>query len=485
VTAASPFLASSGSSAGAGDIASCDASERLLRARLDLVVATLPFTIFSNPIWAAFTAIVAFGGLFPEIGSLSVSAIALIVACHLANSFYALVLMRRWRRNAMPLRRMRQSLILLQTLISLAWALGLWLSWVDHNAVNTVFEAVLLAILLWGVTLTRASELAIFCAGLGPVMTLFVLRAVLDGSHICAILAVMGPICGFYAAASGLAARRRIDELLHTRFANEDLATKLALSRDEAVRRRRDAEAANASKTAFVANMSHELRTPLNAILGFSEIIEHQSVGEGVNPTYRAYAGHIHQSGAHLLAIINDILDIAKIDAGKMELNPDNFDPRAAIEAALLLVKGRAEEKHQRLIVSVDPAIGEIMADQRAFKQIVVNLLSNAVKFSPVAGRIDLRGTIGERGVFRLEIADNGPGIPADKIASILEPFNRVDNRYDSEAGGTGLGLTLVNALMRLHGGSVRLANRMLGGLTVTADFAPGSVVRGSSQSAA
>lgn len=459
--------------------------DRLLRARMGLIVATLPFTILANPVWVAFVAAFGFGGHFPRLGHLTPLQIAGLVAFHLVNSGYAWVVYRAWNNGSVAPRRLFHHLVALQALISLAWGACVWVSWVDHNAINNLFEALLMAVTLWGITLTRSAETTVFCAGLLPLLGIFLLRAALDTEHIDFLFVVVGPLCSIYAVAAGVSARKRMDELLQTRFANEDMAHALARSRDEAVAQRHEAEAANAAKTTFVANMSHELRTPLNAILGFSELIETQAIGPGVPDAYRAYAGHIHESGAHLLAIINDILDVAKIDAGKMELCPEFFDPRVVMAGAAMLIDSRLREKGQKIEIVVDPSIARVTADQRAFKQVAVNLLSNAVKFSPEGGHIALRGRLGPDGAFQLEVADNGPGIPPEKMEIILEPFTRVDNRYDCASGGTGLGLTLVSALVRLHGGQLRLRNNPEGGLTATAGFGSHSVETAAAQPAA
>jgi two-component system cell cycle sensor histidine kinase PleC len=231
------------------------------------------------------------------------------------------------------------------------------------------------------------------------------------------------------------------------------MARELEEARDEALKKRFEAEAANASKTAFLANMSHELRTPLNAILGFSEIIARECLGPVGAPRYKEYASDIHNSGSHLLSLINDLLDVAKIEAGRMEIEPIEIDTHEALETALKFVAVRARERGQTLTVAVDPAAALIWADVRALKQIVINLVSNSVKFTPPGGRIDVLARANASGDFELLVQDNGPGIPREKVDRIFQPFSQLDNRYDRQAGGTGLGLALVRGLADLHGG--------------------------------
>jgi two-component system cell cycle sensor histidine kinase PleC len=237
------------------------------------------------------------------------------------------------------------------------------------------------------------------------------------------------------------------------RFEVEDLARELEEARDEALRKRFEAETANASKTAFLANMSHELRTPLNAILGFSEIIAQECFGPVGSPRYSEYAGDIHTSGAHLLSLINDLLDVAKIEAGRMEIEPHALDVHRTFDSALKIVGAKARERGQELVIDIEPGAPQLIADERALKQILINLVSNAVKFTPEGGRITVVGGRARCGNFQILVEDNGPGIPREKLDRIFKPFSQVDNRYDRQGGGTGLGLALVRGLAELHGG--------------------------------
>ena len=213
------------------------------------------------------------------------------------------------------------------------------------------------------------------------------------------------------------------------------------------------AEEANRAKSEFLASMSHELRTPLNAILGFSEIIAQECFGPVGSQRYKEYAGDIHTSGAHLLSLINDVLDVGKIEAGKMEIAPAVIDAQRMFATALTLVGTRAREKKQELTVSVLSDAPPLYADERALKQILVNLVSNAVKYTPPGGKIEVTGGAGPDGGFLIVCIDNGPGITPDKLAKLFKPFTQVDNRYSRAEGGTGLGLSLVRGLAELHGG--------------------------------
>jgi len=208
---------------------------------------------------------------------------------------------------------------------------------------------------------------------------------------------------------------------------------------------------ANRHKTEFLANMSHELRTPLNAIIGFSEALREKMFGE-LNAKQEEYLNDIHDSGRHLLSLINDILDLSKIEAGRMDLDVQSFAAPPALEAALALVRERAQRKEIALSLEVDPALGEMRADERKFKQILLNLLSNAIKFTPEGGRIAVAARQNGAGL-EVAVSDNGIGIAPQDQATVFEEFRQVGPR----AEGTGLGLALTRKFVELHGGSIRL----------------------------
>jgi two-component system cell cycle sensor histidine kinase PleC len=280
-------------------------------------------------------------------------------------------------------------------------------------------------------------------------------------------MGALAPFVAFQMWYTGRPLVLRMGEDARLRFKVEDMAAELEDARDQALKKRFEAETANASKTAFLANMSHELRTPLNAILGFSEIISQECFGPVGSQRYRDYAGDIHASGAHLLSLINDLLDVAKIEAGRMDIAPHPLDPGRVFDVALKLISIKAREKDQTLAITVEPGAPPLYADERAVKQILINLVSNAVKFTPVGGRIDVIGGKSANGDFQITVRDNGPGIPPDKLEMIFSPFNQVDNRFDRQAGGTGLGLALVKGLAELHGGRAWLESEFGKGCSV------------------
>src|SRR5665213_1250170 len=424
---------------------------RLLRAQLELVVRLLPMTLWINPTWAVLS-IVPFLGLFHMFGDLAAWRIATMLALHLMAGVIAVILYRQHRANPGDTKSWLARLLVFQALTWAVWGAMVWLLWQDGNPANNIFVFVSIVGALWSYASSRAMHMGIYLAGIVPIVAIAFLRFITGQGQAAEALALMLALIFLYTTVLAFGARRQIEVMLNTRFANDDMTVDLHRAHDEALRKRYEAEAANASKTTFLANMSHELRTPLNAILGFSDIIANERLGGVGTPRYKDYANDINASGTHLLNIINDILDIAKIESGKMEISPQILDPREAIESAVLVVAGRARERRQTITIDVDSDAPMPYADDRALKQIIINLMSNAIKFTQEGGAIHISGR-GADGGFQLCVADNGPGIPLELQDRIFTPFNQVDNRYNRSAGGTGLGLSLVRGLAELHGG--------------------------------
>jgi len=228
----------------------------------------------------------------------------------------------------------------------------------------------------------------------------------------------------------------------------------------------RQLEIANKHKSDFLANMSHELRTPLNAIIGFSDVMLAGMAGE-LPDKQKEFTRDIRDSGKHLLGLINDILDLSKIEAGRMELDLARFNLRAAMENALTLVRGRADRHGIQLETDISDEIGEYEGDERKFKQIVLNLLTNAVKFTPEGGTVTMAAQR-MNGEYVFSVTDTGIGIAPEDHAKVFEEFRQVGTDYQRKAEGTGLGLTLTKRLIELHGGTIRLESTLGKGSTFT-----------------
>jgi signal transduction histidine kinase len=212
--------------------------------------------------------------------------------------------------------------------------------------------------------------------------------------------------------------------------------------------------------------MSHELRTPLNAIIGFSEILKDERLS-GVRPP-REYATDIYESGLHLLNIINDVLDMAKIEAGKIVLEEEPIDVETDIVAALRMVAPRAHDGQLELSTDIERDLPPVFADRRIFKQILLNLLSNAVKFTPAGGRIVAHAQREPGGGIAIAVSDTGIGIREQDLERVLQPFGQAESGLARRYEGTGLGLPICKALAELHGGTIALASTLGGGTTVT-----------------
>ncbi len=236
---------------------------------------------------------------------------------------------------------------------------------------------------------------------------------------------------------------------------------------DQAAVQQHTAEAASVAKSQFLANISHELRTPLNAILGFSEIMKAEMFGPLGSPQYRGYAADIHHSGTHLLTVINDILDLSKIEAGKFDLNEEDCDPARLVRDAARFVAERADSAGLRLQQRLPPALPAVRADGRLIKQILLNLLSNAVKFTPGGGTITVSADIDREAGLSFTVADTGIGIAADQLERVLQPFTQVENTLTRTHAGTGLGLPLCKSLIELHGGRLALESTVRRGTSV------------------
>ncbi len=224
---------------------------------------------------------------------------------------------------------------------------------------------------------------------------------------------------------------------------------------------------ANRAKSEFLANMSHELRTPLNAIIGFSEIIKNQILGPVENEEYLNYATDIFESGNGLLKVINEILDISKIEAGDRQLDDSVVDMSKAVQNALDMLAGRVMDSEMSVVNTLKD-IPEIIGEELALKQVILNLLSNAVKFTPHGGRVTISHQMDQAGRFRLSFTDTGIGLDEAEIEKALSPFGQVDNSLSRTGSGTGLGLTLVDALLKMHGGELELFSQKGTGTTAT-----------------
>ncbi len=241
-----------------------------------------------------------------------------------------------------------------------------------------------------------------------------------------------------------------------------------------------EADIANNTKSEFLAHMSHELRTPLNSILGFTQVMRDELLGELGHPKYREYINDVHHSGAHLLNLINDVLDISKVEAGEFVLNEDTLDLKDTISACLQIIRGKQDVAALNIIVENSEGNIYLKGDERIIRQIILNLLSNSVKFTKAEGKITLSLTKDDTNGITLSISDTGCGIEEDDISHVLAPFGQARTNARTAHEGTGLGLSLSKMLTELHDGILNIYSQVGVGTTVTLKFAPERTVEDS-----
>jgi two-component system cell cycle sensor histidine kinase PleC len=342
------------------------ADPRLLKVQVERAAKAIRTSIIGSPFWVCFFAAIC-SNLTPFLGRISVErpiAVVLIVMVAAGLAQLALHFYHRSANDPDTISQWRLRLLGVSIVVSAAWGSAPWLLWDEVTNSNHVFIALMCLAIVARIVVNRSNHVAFFLASFLPMATLLFARFMVSFQPTDLILAVLVPLYGIQVFLDSNHISARWDEEAQMRFSFEDMSRELEEARDEALRKRTEAEMANASKTSFLANMSHELRTPLNAILGFSEIIARECLGPVGSPRYKEYAGDIHTSGSHLLSLINDLLDVAKIEAGRMEIEPQMIETGRALDGALKFVGPKARERNQTLTVTVDRAAELLFADR-------------------------------------------------------------------------------------------------------------------------
>src|SRR5262249_35520092 len=296
----------------------------------------------------------------------------------------------------------------------------------------------------------------------------YLIKAIRTSQFLVIPMIARGVTVGIFACDNKLTRRpisRKTVELLQTFASHAAVAIQNARLFREIEQKSRELEVASEHKSEFLANMSHELRTPLNAIIGFSEVLTDRMFGE-LNEKQEEYLKDIYASGTHLLSLINDILDLSKIEAGRMELELTEFDLPTAIDNALTLIRERAGRRSIALHTDIDGRLGQVQADERKVRQVVLNLLSNAIKFTPEGGRIEV-GAVPKDGLVEVSVSDTGIGIAPEDQEEVFEEFRQVGTAA-KKIEGTGLGLTLCRKFVELHGGRIWVKSQEGMGSTFT-----------------
>ena len=389
----------------------------------------------------------------------------------LASSLVIVALSRRYlHKRPEDIRPMqwRRLFTLGEGLHGLCWASILFLfAHVDAPGAKVFVTTALLIVSALTVMLSASIPIAVY-AGLSPIilgiMLFFWDKRDID-SVTMALMAASAQLFFIFLAnrlyASSVATigfRAEKDALiaeLETANANSDEA-------------RRKAEEANLAKSRFLATMSHELRTPLNAILGFSEVMKNEIFGAHANAAYKEYSADIHGSGQHLLNLINEILDLSRIEAGKYELNEEAISLTAVVDDCRHMLAMRAKAKGQTIRELAEPELPRVWADERAIRQVVLNVLSNAIKFTPRGGEIAVKVGWTAAGGQYVTVTDTGPGIPENEIPIVMQSFGRGSLAIKTAEQGSGLGLPIVKGLVELHGGGFHLKSKPRAGTEVT-----------------
>ncbi|MBA4171532.1 MAG: two-component sensor histidine kinase [Hyphomicrobium sp.] len=371
-------------------------------------------------------------------------------------------------RDQVDLKMWRRRFFLVELLNGFTWAGFALVGIGEHMLLSSasvfsshVFIFATLIVLL-AIRMTFASTvMPILYAGTIPMTAAVVTRLMLLNDPFYFALASMavGVHVYFVFLAKGLNSTALA--MLEFRAQKDSLIAELEEQKAISDEARRRAETANKAKSRFLATMSHELRTPLNAIMGFSEVMKAEILGPMNNPTYKDYAGNIHESGRHLLHLINEILDLSRIEAGRYELHEEPVRLTDVAEDCHRLLKLKADAKGLVLVEDYDTGLPQVWVDQRAIRQIVLNLLSNALKFTPKGGHVTITISSTSDGGQWLAVRDTGPGIPEDEIPKVLQAFGQGSLAHQTAEGGTGLGLPIVQNLIELHGGTFELRSEL------------------------
>jgi two-component system cell cycle sensor histidine kinase PleC len=378
--------------------------------------------------------------------------------------------------NAVQVRRWRLRFIMLDLFFGLAWMFILIHPVGADTQASTFMLFVMLLVIAVSSMLASSVPIAVFASTV-PVSAAVALHFAFQGNLHDYILAIMAVAAQGYFVLLAYRLYSTTLATLEARAEKDALIGELEASKAISDEARRRAEGANIAKSRFLAQMSHELRTPLNAILGFSEVMKGEIFGPHQVPAYKEYAGDIHNSGVHLLGLINEILDLSRIEAGRYELNEESVSLAHLVGECAHLLQMRAKSRGLTIHELYESDMPRLWADERAVRQIVLNLLGNAIKFTPQGGEIWLKAGWTASGGQYVSVKDTGPGIPEEEIPIVLASFGQGSNSIKSAEQGAGLGLPIAKSLVDLHGGTFTLKSKLRIGTEVVITFPPERVM--------
>lgn len=392
----------------------------------------------------------------------------------IAANFAVVLMSRRFMREdpeKFDARRWTATFIAAETIYGIAWALlALFMLFSGGQDLAVVIFAMLLIGVAANALSSRTMPTATLMSTLPATLTVAINLIALNSSLHYSLAAVALGAQIFFVYLSRQLQRNELEKFAH-QSEKDALILDLEEARQTSDQARREAEQANIAKSRFLATMSHELRTPLNAIIGFSEVLKSELLGPHQVPQYKEYASDIHNSGQHLLNLINELLDLSRIEAGKYELKEEVISLRDIAIDCVRMIEIRTKAKNVELVDNISLDLPKIWGDERAVRQVILNLLSNAVKFTPQGGKIELKIMRSSDGGQLISVKDNGPGIPEEEIATVLSSFGQGSLAHKTAEQGAGLGLPIVQKIMDLHQGRFDLFSKLRFGTEAIATF--------------
>jgi two-component system cell cycle sensor histidine kinase PleC len=354
---------------------------------------------------------------------------------------------------------------------AIAWSSLLITLWDPASEVQRAFLVALLMVVV-SIRLVLASHfLPIMFAGTVPITLAIALRCGLEGTPLYLAMSGIAIIGELYFIQLAKKIQKTARNMLVFKAQKDALIAELEEAKARSDEARRRAEESNFAKSRFLATVSHELRTPLNAIIGFSDLMKSEMLGPHSVPIYKEYSDDVHSAGQHLLGLINDILDITRLDAKKYQLHESAIKVQNIARDCVRMVQLKADAGDVTMHQVYEAELPQILADERAVKQIWLNLLSNAIKFTPEGGTVEVRVQRTRAGTLQISVQDTGPGIPKEEIPKVLEPFGQSSLTYALAKEGAGLGLPIIQALVELHGGCMVIRSDIGEGTEVIIEF--------------
>jgi two-component system cell cycle sensor histidine kinase PleC len=435
--------------------------------QLELVLRNLGPTAFAMPV---FGAVISFM-LSSWVPGWQLVTWVIVLAVTSALQFGIYSIFNRTEKRLADLPRWTAGAALVGAVSALAWTAPALFFWSYCPMTGHLLIALVFACSVAACAALQSSSPPMLVATLVPYTMALILPSLFEGTPFYLGLAALGT--GLFLFMCYLARQVYLTscDMFSLREDKNELIEQLTAAKIESDKARRRAEAASQAKSEFLANMSHELRTPLNAILGFSEVMRDEAFGKLGSRQYVDYASHIHDSGQHLLGLINDVLDLARVEAGRFSIRAEEIDVPAAIGNALAMFDIRTRQAGIALKADLDSNLPLLLADGRGFRQVLLNLISNAIKFTPAGGTVTVFARRAAGGGMEVGVADTGTGIDPVDVVTVFEAFGQGRHDISARDKGTGLGLPIVRGLVEAHGGKVTLDSVLGKGTTVTCTF--------------